>query len=122
MGGWEIEMQPWFCFTWTRSCCLVLILIYGTNTKSCFWQLCCFYFFTPISYFPGHQVLSDPHTSYFQDHKSQNGEENKEVNGVAEKEEEEEEPEEDDDDEEDESSDPDIEEEIQASTQQAGPG
>ncbi|KAL7382014.1 hypothetical protein ABVT39_015068 [Epinephelus coioides] len=50
-------------------------------------------------------------------HRSENGGENKEVNGVAEEEEEEEE----DDDEEDESSDPDIEEEIQASTQQDGP-
>ncbi|XP_029298927.1 death domain-associated protein 6 [Cottoperca gobio] len=49
-------------------------------------------------------------------HKSENGEANKEVNGVAEEEEEEEE----DEDEEDESSDPDIEEEIQASTQQDG--
>ncbi|XP_068566936.1 LOW QUALITY PROTEIN: death domain-associated protein 6 [Cebidichthys violaceus] len=52
-------------------------------------------------------------------HKSENGEGNKEVNGVAEVEEEEEV--EEDDDEEDESSDPDIEEEIQASTQQNGP-
>ncbi|XP_074468944.1 death domain-associated protein 6 [Sebastes fasciatus] len=49
--------------------------------------------------------------------KSENGEGNKEVNGVAEEEEEVEE----DDDEEDESSDTDIEEEIQASTQQEGP-
>ncbi|XP_018529623.1 death domain-associated protein 6 [Lates calcarifer] len=55
--------------------------------------------------------------------KSEKGEGTKEVNGVAEEEEEmeEEEGEEDDDDEEDESSDPDIEEEIQASTQQDGP-
>ncbi|KAM8841135.1 death domain-associated protein 6 isoform 2-T3 [Spinachia spinachia] len=45
--------------------------------------------------------------------KSENGEENKEVNGVEEEEEEEE-------DEDDVSSDPDIEEEIQASTQQDG--
>ncbi|KAM6903371.1 death domain-associated protein 6 isoform 2-T2 [Lycodopsis pacificus] len=52
-------------------------------------------------------------------HKSENGEGTKEVNGVAEVEEEEEM--EEDDDEEDESSDPDIEEEIQASTQQNGP-
>lgn len=47
------------------------------------------------------------------------------MNGVAEEEEEMEEEEgeeDDDDDEEDESSDPDIEEEIQASTQQDGPG
>lgn len=80
--------------------------------------MCCFYFFIPISYFPGHQVLSEPHS--FQGHKSENGVENKEVNGVAEKEEEEEA--EEDDDEEDESSDPDIEEEIQASTRQDGPG
>lgn len=42
-------------------------------------------------------------------------EENKEVNGV-------EGDDDDEDDEEDESSDPDIEEEIQASTQQDGPG
>lgn len=60
-------------------------------------------------------TLSDPRTSYFQAHKSENGDENKEVNGVADEEEE-------DDDEDDESSDPDIEEEIQASTQQDGPG
>ncbi|XP_045913758.1 death domain-associated protein 6 [Micropterus dolomieu] len=62
--------------------------------------------------------------------KSENGEANEEVNGVAEKEEEkvngvadkeDEEVEEEDDDEEDESSDPDIEDEIQASTQQDGP-
>ncbi|XP_073340131.1 death domain-associated protein 6 [Pagrus major] len=53
-------------------------------------------------------------------HKSEKEEENKEVNGVAEEEEEEVE-EDEDDDEEDESSDPDIEEEIQASTQQDGP-
>ncbi|KAL3043496.1 hypothetical protein OYC64_003374 [Pagothenia borchgrevinki] len=55
--------------------------------------------------------------------KSENGEEEKEVNGNAQEEEEEEEVEEeedDDDDEEDESSDTDIEEEIQASTQQVG--
>ncbi|XP_044027729.1 death domain-associated protein 6 isoform X2 [Siniperca chuatsi] len=52
-------------------------------------------------------------------HKPENGEENKELNGVTEKEEEE--VEEEEDDEEDESSDPDIEEEIQASTQQDGP-
>lgn len=44
-------------------------------------------------------------------------EENKDVNGVNEVEEEDEE-----EDEEDESSDPDIEEEIQASVQQDGPG
>ncbi|KAE8282521.1 Death domain-associated protein 6 Daxx [Larimichthys crocea] len=55
-------------------------------------------------------------------HKSEREEEENEgVNGEAEEEEEEEEVEEDDDDEEDESSDPDIEEEIQASTQQDGP-
>ncbi|XP_042362183.1 death domain-associated protein 6 [Plectropomus leopardus] len=48
--------------------------------------------------------------------KSENEEEKKKVNGIAEEEEEEEE----DDDEDDESSDPDIEEEIQASTQQDG--
>ncbi|XP_040909407.1 death domain-associated protein 6 [Toxotes jaculatrix] len=52
--------------------------------------------------------------------KSEKGEETKEVNGRAEEEEEEME-EEEDDDEEDESSDPDIEEEIHASTQQDGP-
>lgn len=52
---------------------------------------------------------------YFQSNKS----ESKEVNGAEEEEENEEEEEE---DEEDESSDPDIEEEIQASTQQEGPG
>uniref|UniRef100_A0AAQ4RQN8 Death domain-associated protein 6 n=1 Tax=Gasterosteus aculeatus aculeatus TaxID=481459 RepID=A0AAQ4RQN8_GASAC len=46
--------------------------------------------------------------------KSENGQENKEVNGLEEEEE-------DDDDEDDESSDPDIEEEMQASTQQDGP-
>lgn len=58
-------------------------------------------------------------------HKSENGEGNKEVNGVVVEEEEEQEREEEeveeDDDEEDESSDPDIEEEIQASTQQDEP-
>lgn len=64
--------------------------------------------------------------------KSEKGEGNKEVNGVAkgeeetvleeeEQEEEEEEDDDDDDDEEDDSSDPDIEEEIQASAQQDGP-
>uniref|UniRef100_A0A671TGG3 Death domain-associated protein 6 n=1 Tax=Sparus aurata TaxID=8175 RepID=A0A671TGG3_SPAAU len=52
-------------------------------------------------------------------HKSEKEEENKEVNGVAEVEEEE--VEEEEEDEEEESSDPDIEEEIQASTQQDGP-
>ncbi|KAI3358144.1 hypothetical protein L3Q82_003145 [Scortum barcoo] len=60
-----------------------------------------------------------------EEHKAENGEENKEVNGVAEKKdddkEEEVEEEEEDEDEDDESSDPDIEEEIQASTQQDGP-
>lgn len=75
--------------------------------------------------------LPDPHSSYCQVQKSENGEANEEVNGVAEKEEEkvngvadkeDEEVEEEDDDEEDESSDPDIEDEIQASTQQDGPG
>lgn len=64
--------------------------------------------------------MSDLHTSYFQGHKSEKEEENKEVNGVAEVEEEE--VEEEEEDEEEESSDPDIEEEIQASTQQDGPG
>ncbi|XP_054462461.1 death domain-associated protein 6 [Anoplopoma fimbria] len=49
-------------------------------------------------------------------HKSENGEGHKEVNGVAEVEEEDE-----DDDEEDDSSDTDIDEEIEASTQQDGP-
>ncbi|KAM7384748.1 hypothetical protein PAMA_011889 [Pampus argenteus] len=49
-------------------------------------------------------------------HKSEKGEGSKEANGAAEEEEEEEE-----DDEDDESSDPDIDEEIQASTQQDGP-
>ncbi len=65
-------------------------------------------------------VLSDLQTFFFQSHKSEKEEENTEVNGVAEKEEEMEEEEEEDED--DESSDPDIEEEIQASTQQIGPG
>ncbi|XP_076610596.1 death domain-associated protein 6 [Chaetodon auriga] len=51
-------------------------------------------------------------------HKSESGEDKKEVNGAAEEDEEEME---EDDEEEDESSDPDIEEEIQASTQQDGP-
>ncbi|XP_074543687.1 death domain-associated protein 6 [Halichoeres trimaculatus] len=50
--------------------------------------------------------------------KSEKEEEKKEANGVGAEEEEEEE---DDDEEDDESSDPDIEEEIQASTQQVGP-
>ncbi|XP_035006783.1 death domain-associated protein 6 [Hippoglossus stenolepis] len=49
---------------------------------------------------------------------SEKGGESKEANGVAE---EEEEPEEEDEEEEDDSSDPDIEKEIQASTQQDGP-
>lgn len=47
---------------------------------------------------------------------------NENVNGVKEEKAVEEEEEDDDDDEEDESSDPDIEEEIQASIQQATPG
>ncbi|TNN34011.1 Death domain-associated protein 6 [Liparis tanakae] len=51
-------------------------------------------------------------------HKAENGEGHKVVNGVAPVEEEEE----GEDDEDDESSDPDIEEEIEASTQQDGPG
>ncbi|XP_047460251.1 death domain-associated protein 6 [Mugil cephalus] len=59
-------------------------------------------------------------------HKSEKEDETKEVNGVKEveeeqEEEEEEEEDEDDDDDDDQSSDPDIEEEIQASTQQDGP-
>lgn len=62
-----------------------------------------------------------PHTSCFQDPKSEKGVGKKEENGAAE-EEEEEEVEEEDDDEEDESSDPDIEEEIKASTQQDAQG
>ncbi|XP_034400919.1 death domain-associated protein 6 [Cyclopterus lumpus] len=52
-------------------------------------------------------------------HKTENGEGHKEVNGVAATEEEVED--DDDDEEEESSSDPDIEEEIQASTQQDGP-
>lgn len=56
---------------------------------------------------------------FFQDNKPEEGEEKKAVNGVTE---EEERPEEEEDDEDDDSSDPDIEEEIRASTQQDGAG
>ena len=69
-------------------------------------------------------LLSWFHFLHFQGQKLEKTEA-KETNGVAEEEEaaeEEEEEEEEEDDEDDESSDPDIEEEIQASTQQDGPG